>query len=174
MIEADSVSTVDSEGVKVIINDNDLYPSEESIEKLVPHRQETFIELAPQKTTCSESVKSLPISDRGCVFSTEVVMQFFPRYSFDNCAVECRMKKTIEICECMPYNFYSSLNTLEMCNVTKIECIQKNFALLHGLSGDNDTGITCNCPDDCDDKKYFLRMGSAPILPDLKLNIDQF
>ena len=75
MIEADSVSTVDSEGVKVIINDNDLYPSEESIEKLLPHQQETYVELSPERTIASEKIISLPISDRGCVFPDEVQMK---------------------------------------------------------------------------------------------------
>lgn len=57
-----------------------------------------------------------------------IYWRYFPKYSFDNCAVECKMRKTIEICECMPYNFYNTLNT-EICNVTKIECLQKNFGL---------------------------------------------
>lgn len=71
LIEQNAMTSVNSEGMKILINEHNLYPSERSIERMVPHRQESFVEIRPERTGCSSAVNSLPISDRGCVFENE-------------------------------------------------------------------------------------------------------
>jgi Amiloride-sensitive sodium channel len=71
LIEKNAMTSVNSEGMKILINEHNLYPSERSIERMVPHREESFVEIRPERTGCSSAVNSLPISDRGCVFENE-------------------------------------------------------------------------------------------------------
>lgn len=70
-VEKYTMTSVNSEGMKILINQPILFPSRRTLERIVPHRQESFVEIRPERTDCSKSVMSLPISDRGCVFDTE-------------------------------------------------------------------------------------------------------
>lgn len=71
LIEKNSMATVNSEGIKILINEFDLFPSEKTIERMLPLQQETFVEIRPVTTISSKAISALPISDRGCVFEEE-------------------------------------------------------------------------------------------------------
>lgn len=71
LIERNAMTSVNSEGIIILLNEYNLYPSERSIERMLPHKSETFVEVRPERTDCSPAVAALPISDRGCVFSEE-------------------------------------------------------------------------------------------------------
>lgn len=70
-IEKNAMTSINSEGIKILINEHDFYPSEKTIERSLPHKQETFVEIKPEKTISSKAISALPISDRGCVFEDE-------------------------------------------------------------------------------------------------------
>lgn len=122
LIEKKAMTSVNSEGMKILISQPKLYPSDRTIERMVPHKQETFVEIRPEKTDCSSDVRSLPISDRGCVFSNEYQLRFFPEYMEGNCVVECNMQLHIKKCDCLPYFFYNTEN-VETCSFKQIECV---------------------------------------------------
>ena len=71
LIEKNAMTSVNSEGIKILIYEYNLYPSEKTIERMLPHKQETFVEIRPERTISSKAVTALPISDRGCVFENE-------------------------------------------------------------------------------------------------------
>jgi amiloride-sensitive sodium channel len=71
LIEKDAMTTVNSEGMKILINEFDLFPSEKTIERMLPSQQETYVEIRPERTISSAAISALPISDRGCVFGDE-------------------------------------------------------------------------------------------------------
>lgn len=71
LFEENALTTVSSDGIKIMISENNLYPSERMIERMLPHKQETYVEVRPEKTDCSSQISALPISDRGCVFNNE-------------------------------------------------------------------------------------------------------
>lgn len=71
LIEKGSMTSVNSEGIKILINEYNLFPTEKTIERMLPHKQETFVEIKPERTISSPAVTALPISDRGCVFENE-------------------------------------------------------------------------------------------------------
>lgn len=125
--EPKSLSTIDSDGVKMIVNEYNEYPSENSIEKVLPSFQESFVEIQPERTFCSEPVRHLSISDRGCYFENEWNLKFYNRYSEANCQVECRMKQVIDLCGCLPY-YYLQFEQIEVCNFTKIKCFMDNYS----------------------------------------------
>lgn len=53
-----------------------------------------------------EDIKSLFEFQRKCKFSDESALDYFPQiYSRDLCLYECRMKKFLDLCKCIPF-FY--------------------------------------------------------------------
>lgn len=75
-IEKNAMTSVNSEGMKIMINEFNLYPSERAIERMLPHQQESLVEIRPERTDVSDAVESLPISDRGCVFKNEHPLKY--------------------------------------------------------------------------------------------------
>lgn len=124
-IEKKAMTSVNSEGMRILINQFNLYPSERALERMLPHKQESYVEIRPERTDCSATVKALPISDRGCVFEDEQKLKYFTKYSEENCRVECNMDLHIKTCDCLPYFFYNTEN-VETCSFTKIECMIAN------------------------------------------------
>lgn len=61
IFEKNAITTVNSEGVKMMISNYNLFPSERSRENLLPHQQETFVDIRPERTICSDKVQNLPI-----------------------------------------------------------------------------------------------------------------
>lgn len=71
------MTTVNSDGMKLLINQFNFYPGERSLERMLPHRQESIVEIRPERTDCSSRVRGLSISDRGCVFDNEHHLRYF-------------------------------------------------------------------------------------------------
>lgn len=71
LIEAKSISKVYTDGIKMYIHENDIYPSEAVTEKVLPHQTETFIDIVPEETISSDQIRQIPADTRGCVFSDE-------------------------------------------------------------------------------------------------------
>lgn len=61
IFEKNAITSVNSEGVKMMITNYNLFPSERSKENLLPHQQESFVDIRPERTECSDQVKNLPI-----------------------------------------------------------------------------------------------------------------
>lgn len=61
IFEKKAITSVNSEGVKMMISNYNLFPSERSMENLLPHQQETFVDIRPERTECSNQVQNLPI-----------------------------------------------------------------------------------------------------------------
>lgn len=132
LIEKNAMTSVNSEGIKILISKPNLFPSSRTIERMLPHKQETFVEVRPERTDCSSAVRSLPISDRGCVFNNEHPLRFFEEYMEENCLVECNMQLHIKTCDCLPYFFYNTEN-VETCNFMHIQCMLEHRGELFQL-----------------------------------------
>lgn len=50
LIEKQAMTSVNSEGIKILINEFNLYPSARAIERMLPSKQETFFEIRPERT----------------------------------------------------------------------------------------------------------------------------
>lgn len=65
----------------------------------------SFFSVQPAVTYATESVRNLPINKRSCVFSNEIKLQNFEKYSYQNCLEECRVKITKTLCGCVPFYY---------------------------------------------------------------------
>lgn len=60
----------------------------------------------------TEDAKQLSISQRKCVFPSEIILDYFEaEYTFTSCMIECRIKNCLKYCDCIP-PFYRPLRTL--------------------------------------------------------------
>lgn len=75
MVEEKTISKVYTEGVKIYIHENDIFPSQSVAEKTIPHHTETYISITPESTISSSQVRQIPPETRGCVFSDEKSLQ---------------------------------------------------------------------------------------------------
>ncbi|KAG5667100.1 hypothetical protein PVAND_015099 [Polypedilum vanderplanki] len=176
LIEKNAMTSINSEGIKILINEHNLFPSEKTIERSLPHKQETYVEIRPERTISSKEISALPISDRGCVFEDEFPLRVFGSYSEKNCRVECKMRKIVDLCDCLPYFYYNTEN-IETCDVTKLPCVIKNREhLVKVRRPENNTDDDCVCPVQCDTTDYRIRMSSTDIIPEMSntINFDPF
>lgn len=72
------VSSTFSEGVKVLIHERDVFPSD-CLEKMIPHRFETIIKINSVSIECSQEVRSLSMNERECLYYNEKRLRFAKR-----------------------------------------------------------------------------------------------
>lgn len=152
------------DGVRMLINDGRDFPSDTSIEKLLPIGFETFSRVTGEETTCSGDVVALGVDDRNCVFASERSLNNFPDYRENNCDIECRMLKIASKCECVPF-LYPNADGEKVCNFTKIPCLSENFDYFFEANANISMGnINCACPSNCNNFYYDVRTNTVPML----------
>lgn len=68
-------SSTYSEGVKLLVHDNRIYPSDLSVEKMISHKSESIVSIASTRTECSKEVYDLSTNARECLFVREKKLQ---------------------------------------------------------------------------------------------------
>lgn len=117
-----------SDGFKVLLSENDAFPSAHSITKFTPLKQETFLSIQPIETYCSPAVKALSIDQRQCVLPHEFPLKHFKRHVGTNCILECRVQTTLKLCGCITYFFYTNETQERVCSIKDIPCLLANFS----------------------------------------------
>lgn len=168
----DYTDTSYGDGVRMLINDGRDFPSDTSIEKLLPIGFETFTRVSGEETTCSGDVAALSVEDRNCVFTYERSLQNFPDYRENNCDIECRMQKITSQCDCVPFLYPNSGENV--CNFTKIPCLTESFDFIFEVNANISTGkVNCACPSNCNNIYYEVRTNTVPMLA-TDLRMDRF
>ncbi|XP_066903686.1 uncharacterized protein [Halyomorpha halys] len=118
-------------------------------------------------------VRSLSMNIRDCVFEDEDFGQHLRKeYNQENCIYECYRKYVIKYCGCVPdFLFLDSLTQppAEPCNVEGLLCLsafneQLNYlqpASKSQLEEDEEEGMVCDCPKDCNSHEYVTELFSA-------------
>ena len=52
----------------------------------------------------SEDIKSIPAEDRNCYFDDEVDLNFYEKYTFINCQLECAILEAEKSIGCIPWH----------------------------------------------------------------------
>ncbi|KAJ6643932.1 Sodium channel protein Nach, partial [Pseudolycoriella hygida] len=154
-------STTYSRDVKLLIHKSVSYPSDLNVMKILSQQSESTIRIYSDVTRCSNEVKSLTFAERDCILPSEKTLRYFPRYAENNCNVECRIIQTIELCGCLPYNYFvTSSAPHPICNFTKIDCLVSNYLEIHE-SQMQQNGM-CKCPPDCNAVSFDASMTKIP------------
>ncbi|XP_055679452.1 uncharacterized protein LOC129787728 [Lutzomyia longipalpis] len=99
---------------------------------------------------CTEKVRRLFIYQRQCRFDDESNLDHFPYiYSYTICRTECKIKRMLEVCGCIPI-FYRAAESESYCGVKGLKCIVKHRMKIDKLSRD------CQCISRCEGVVYNL------------------
>lgn len=71
LLDANREHSVRAEGYKMLIHEPGLLPPQKTLESYLLHGRESFVQLQPATSTCSEAVSQLAVNDRGCFFEAE-------------------------------------------------------------------------------------------------------
>ncbi|XP_053966053.1 sodium channel protein Nach [Anastrepha ludens] len=135
-----------SNGFKVMVSENDAFPSAHSILKFASPKQETFVGIRPVETYCSRNVKKLSVEERQCVLPYEFPLKYFRKYMDTNCELEFRVRNMLEMCGCLTYFFYTNRTNDRICSFKDIPCLVDNFASIIGRYKANQSF----CPNSCE------------------------
>lgn len=170
-------SSVFSDNVKVIVHEPGVLASSSVNEKNIAAKSEVVVRMKTMLASCSDEVKQLPISDRGCNYESERKLRFFAEYRETNCDLECEMLRIESLCKCLPYYFISQMDANEptVCGFTSIKCLVDNFCefrfsieildlrldsrfVFAGLIHGSAANLTdkCQCETSCNDAFYDI------------------
>ncbi|XP_077295038.1 pickpocket protein 11-like [Arctopsyche grandis] len=97
----------------------------------------------------TDEVRELYLSQRKCRYMEENILSRSPVYSYSMCTVECRARKTLEICGCMPH-YYKALPNERICLLSELRCLYTYRSALSSVSKKGG----CDCLPTCD-TNYF-------------------
>ncbi|XP_055838345.1 sodium channel protein Nach [Episyrphus balteatus] len=87
--------------------------------------QSVEVRILKRSTYTTDDARQLTIGQRKCIFSDEVKLSFFhEEYTFTACMKDCRMKKSIKLCKCIP-SFYKPVPYVPTCKISQLPCLQK-------------------------------------------------
>lgn len=90
-----------------IHNRNDVISGADSIhDSLIESVEIIQNEVELHETIASDSLRSLSIARRKCLFFEEKYLQFFPVYTKNLCNINCRIQAALRLCGCVPF-FYN-------------------------------------------------------------------
>lgn len=92
-----------SNGFKVLVHAPADYAQVEELGFNISPGFETFAGIAPRKRSISEDVDSLPQAKRSCFRTRDKTLQFYNKFSFSNCMVECLTQHMLSTCKCRPF-----------------------------------------------------------------------
>ncbi|KAK4885563.1 hypothetical protein RN001_001834 [Aquatica leii] len=156
MIEYRDHSKLTFLGVKVYIHYPYNYPLTGNIEKVVSPGSNVIFQLSGSRYSCSEEVRALTITQRNCVFSNEIQLDYFPEYSKENCVAECKLKNLLKMCNCI-LPFYGVLAINLDILPFEIETVRQNKLLCD------------KCQSQCEDVFYDVLSTSTHIVDDYQV-----
>nr|CAD7442615.1 unnamed protein product [Timema bartmani] len=109
-------------------------------------------------TICTSDVRNLPIRRRGCLFMDEnIASAVSPVYSQKACKMQCRLKMTIEMCQCAPYFFPIPVGVNE-CDLEGMLCIRKYSDVILSAGRQDKANSNCHCPSLCEQTTFSIAL----------------
>lgn len=136
-------------GVRVHIHDAYDYLDDNADVKTIIRKTEALINITPERTYSSDTVKELPIWRRMCYSEDERPLRFMQKYSYTNCYAECRSQMIYQQCDCVPY-YMPNYNFYRICEMNDMACVHTNWKLFHMMT----VNSSCDCLPSCDFNLY--------------------
>lgn len=87
--------------------------------------QSSDILISKKNTYTTDDARQLSIQQRKCIFFDEFDLRYYPGdYTFSSCMKECRMRKAIYLCKCIP-PFFKPVPGQNMCKISDFGCLIK-------------------------------------------------
>ena len=92
-----------SDGFKVLIHGQQEYAQVGDLGFSISPGFETFAGMEPHMIDITAEVDSLSQSKRSCFRTRDKTLQFYNKYSFSNCIIECLTQHMVSRCKCRPF-----------------------------------------------------------------------
>ncbi|KAL5273579.1 hypothetical protein ACFFRR_000373 [Megaselia abdita] len=125
-----------------------------------PESDYTTVELVALEIFTDKKARDFTIKQRSCRFRHEAEdMMTVPVYSFGLCLMECRMKFTLKMCNCIPHFYRNRIRggrVLPVCDLRGIACMASIKDEIIGMKFSS-YEVDCNCHSNCDDSNFFVQ-----------------
>ncbi|XP_065356477.1 pickpocket protein 11-like [Calliphora vicina] len=168
-----------SYGFRFMIHDAYDFPDENAETKVITSTRESFVRISPESTYATSDVKSMDLKLRNCLFSNERQLVVMQRYSFINCMSECRIRKAVDKCGCVPENLPNN-GSFPKCGIKELQCVLDSREIFtRALNEYNKTFSTilstdkfpCDCLPDCESNHYVSEITMGKL--NVKLSFQQ-
>lgn len=95
----------DFDGISVIIHEAEDFPETSYSSVIVQPGQEVAVAVVPNVVVSKPEVRSLPLTQRNCLFNDEQRLRTTDTYSYQSCLTECVVDTILEICGCIPFYY---------------------------------------------------------------------
>ena len=93
----------DFRAFRVYIGQPTEFPALQKRGLIIEPGREHFVDLTSQVFSSSDGIKSLDPKKRNCFFNKEGSLEFYEEYTYTNCMLECGIKETEKVTDCIPW-----------------------------------------------------------------------
>jgi amiloride-sensitive sodium channel len=150
-------SSTSSYGFKILLHSPIELPRMRSFGFAVQTGQETRVVIKPLISDASDSIRTVPVDKRQCVFENESKLKLFKIYSRKNCEMECVADLLQENCDCVLY-YMPKMEGSKICNKKKAVCYDN---VLYSIASTENQNLSCICLPSCFEVVYEKEISSA-------------
>lgn len=92
-------------GISVIIHEAGDFPESSYSSVVVQPGEEVSVAVVPNVVVSKPEVRSLPVTQRNCLFPDEQRLRTTDEYAYQSCLTECVVDTILEICGCIPFYY---------------------------------------------------------------------
>lgn len=120
----------------------------------VSEGQQVMVKLKPKMTITDDNLKSYHPDYRKCYYSEERELQYFKRYTQNNCELECLSDFMLSRCGCVQFSMLRNAS-MKICQQPDIKCytLAREVFFLKQNATANEK-IDCNCLPACTSLEY--------------------
>ncbi|XP_052567592.1 sodium channel protein Nach [Culex pipiens pallens] len=101
--------------------------------------------ISMKQTYTTEDARQLSIGQRKCIFPDEVQLRYYQDdYTFSGCMKECRLKKCLKYCGCIPPFYAPPVKSLRQCVASELPCLAANVGNITSIGGCQHCELGCH------------------------------
>lgn len=92
--------------------------------------KETFVDVYPTDSSCSQQVLNLPFSQRKCILTSDlaVLVDSGDEYRQPACMLKCYRAMVYNVCRCHPYQLpIDPSGSMRDCGIMDVPCFVENY-----------------------------------------------
>ncbi|XP_022220163.2 pickpocket protein 11 isoform X1 [Drosophila obscura] len=152
-------SRIASDGFEVLIHESQTVTNAATMRILIPSGSETHLMVRPFSTKFTSNLARLPIQQRRCFLPDERRLWFYSTYSLSNCLSECRSKRILDSCGCVPPHAPGE-SSWPICDLKQVACVREYDGICEQITA---VERDCNCLPPCKFHRYEFESDVSPI-----------
>ena len=139
-------------GAHITIHEPGLLADLDTVQIVVFPGKTYSISITPTLMAIDKAVKQLDIKFRDCMLKNDPHdLVLFRNYSYSSCIFECKMRRAVDICGCIPWDYPQLVENGTICHVHARHRFQE-------IMTKEVTPSLCNCLPDCEYTKYNVKV----------------